>query len=264
MSASAKLPFSSAAGDVHARSMMSPDIQAKTMQALMSGGWQVGQRNSCLTSAVVNCTRKGVRAAGFLDNFELFRQKENRIEEKEWQNKKRWVDTVRQWGASEEGGRLEWFPIIYTYLLSKHHLGGEADNFGGLIMADAAMERFLIINYYDMDDFPKYHALNERRAKELMSLLLYLGVPRPKWVRSTYMVPYGSYKPDALLPLATLDAMPTSIPPLAANPSRTGHIQHPVVHLNSHLEEEFPAGIPFPSFARIERLLEESFGGSHS
>ncbi|KAL8281324.1 hypothetical protein RQP46_006358 [Phenoliferia psychrophenolica] len=219
---------------------MSPDFQAKHLQHLQSPGLQAGIAFICLTSAVIKCTRDGIRSAGFLDTFERFREKENRIEEREWQIKHAWVE-----------------------MLSKGSLGGEPDNFGGLIMADSTMERFMIINYYDMDDFPKYHALNERRAKELMSLLRYLGVPQPKWVRSTYMVFFIAHDPfpAVLLPLATLDAKPTTIPDLAPSPEDPEDIRPPIVHLNG-ADEELAGGISFPSFQRIEWLLQESFDGA--
>lgn len=154
----------------------------------------------------------------------------------------------------------------------------------GLVLADSTLERFLILNYYDVDDFPKYHKLNESRAKELMSLLLYLGVSTPKWcatrglrkplppltsfirnrVRSTYIVPYAASSPiyDVCLPLATLDTLPTNLPDLAPAPSSPPEIKPPIVHLSPVAgQERVPVGIKFASFARIERLLTETFGG---
>ena len=80
MSASANLPFSSAAGEAHGRSLATPEQMLKALKHRMNPAAQASVRHNCLTSSIVKCARQGVAASGFRDTFEQFHDKESRVD----------------------------------------------------------------------------------------------------------------------------------------------------------------------------------------
>lgn len=195
------LPYSSSAGENHRQSLLNrPEAIARVRSP--RAGFAMMMRHKFLTTAICKAYREGVAATGFRDNFDCFRDEQPENEYVEWIIKDRCLKEVSE-RAKTEGVGENWHPICYTYLVStlfcyssananqrlsgcavvaqQNELGGEADTFGGVVISDDSMQRFIIFNYYNEANLTKYHALNKRRARELMSLVLYLGLPDPLW-----------------------------------------------------------------------------------
>lgn len=169
-------------------------------------------------------------------------------------------------GQDGRGGR-ELASNLLHLLAQQNELGGEADTFGGVVISDDSMQRFIIFNYYNEANLTKYHALNKRRARELMSLVLYLGLPDPLWVRSTYLLPIPrTFPPGFLPPLPELDksltfTQPQAIPPVIEGEGQWEKFIASWAHVSSR--DNPPGGIKFGSFARLELTLKRDFAGFH-
>lgn len=133
-------------------------------------------------------------------------------------------------------------------------------------MCDKELRRFIIINYYG-PELPKYHALNELRAQELLNLLIYLGIPNPLWFvfpspsTSTLLItllsgsvpptsshpsplsrpPFSPLSPPSTPPPPSPNPPPYSPPPTA--PGRTSSPHGPTFHPSHQIPEELDSDL---------------------